>query len=95
MQLELSVQARRDIIALHRAGVERFGARLAAHHTSGLFNLLDLLTTNPQMARVHSRFRNNMRVLRYESHVIIYRIVEDVIRVVRILHGKQNWTDHI
>lgn len=95
MLLELSGQAKRDIERLYQDGAKKFGPVQAASYTSGLLELLDLIRSNPMMARERPEFRRQMRLIRYRSHVVFYRIETDAIRVLRILHGKRDWMEHI
>jgi plasmid stabilization system protein ParE len=37
----------------------------------------------------------DIRLLRYRSHVVFYRVEEDTVKAVRIPAGKQNWIEHI
>lgn len=95
MRLDISGEAQRDIAALHHVGMRSFGEAKAARYTFGLLNLLDLIAANPRMARIRPEFRNHMRAIPYRSHIVFYRIAEDSIHIVRVLHGKQNWLEHL
>jgi len=95
MLLDLSAQAKRDIERLHQDGAKKFGPVQAASYTGGLLDLLDLIQSNPMMARERPEFRRQMRLIRYRSHVVFYRVETDIIHVLRILHGKQDWMEHI
>jgi toxin ParE1/3/4 len=95
MRLELSARGRQDIERLHHDGAQRFGVQQAAHYTAGLFDLFDLILANPKMAAVRPAFSRQTRLIRYRSHVVLYRIEGEAIRIVRILHGKQDWMDHL
>ncbi len=95
MRLELSARGRQDIERLHHDGAQSFGVQQATLYTSGLFDLFDLILANPEMAAVRREFSRQTRLIRYRSHVAFYRIDGDVIRIVRVLHGKQNWADHL
>lgn len=90
MRLELSEQALRDIHIIHHESLTNFGAGQAAKYAAGLLDLLDLIAANPNMARLRTEFNPPTRLQRYKSHVVFYRIDGDDVRVVRILHGKQN-----
>ena len=95
MRLELSAQASRDIERLHRDGVARFGTRTAADYIKGLLDLLDLIGRNPMMARDRMEFHPPARLIRYKSHVVFYRIADERIKIVRVLHGRQDWFDYL
>ncbi len=95
MRLELSEQALRDIRNLHHESLTNFGAGQAARYVAGLLDLLDLIAANPNMARLRSEFSKPTRLQRYKSHVVFYRIDSNGVRVVRVLHGKQNWNEYL
>jgi toxin ParE1/3/4 len=95
MLLDLSEQARRDIRNIHHASLTNFGAGQAAKYMTGLLDLLDLIAAKPQIARVRAEFDKPTRLHRYKSQVIFYRIEGESVRVVRILHGKQNWQEYL
>ena len=94
MRLEVSDQALRDIKSIHHESLTRFGAVQASKYTAGLFNLLHLIATRPEMARVRRGFSKPTRAQRYGSHLVFYRVEQQTIWIVRILHGKQNWQDY-
>ena len=74
MRLELSSQATDDIELLHQNGVMTFGLLQATRYTSGLLDILDLISADPEMAKVRPEFNRQPRMIRYKSHVLLYRI---------------------
>ena len=95
MRLEISGQARRDIQVIIFQSLASFGADQAARYHAGLLDLLELAAENPNMARLRHEFVKPARLLRYKSHVIFYRVEGNSVRIVRILHGKQNWHEYL
>jgi toxin ParE1/3/4 len=93
MQLKLSKAAQRDIDAMHAYGFKTFGKLTADEYVRQLLNLLDLLQENPQMGRERTDFNSEIRALRYKSHMIFYKLNQRGIRIHRILHGSQNWSE--
>ena len=73
----------------------QFGEQQAAKYVGGLLDHLNLILATPNMARIRPELGNARRLLLYKSHVIFYRIDGETIHVVRILHGKQNWREHL
>ena len=57
---------------------------------TGLLDLLDLIAANPRMAKLRAEFDKPTRLQRYKSHMIFYRIEDEFVRVMRVLHGQQN-----
>jgi toxin ParE1/3/4 len=93
MRPELSRSAQRDIDALHTYGLQNFGKIVADDYVRRLLDLLDLLALNPRMARERTELKVGLRLLNYRSHILAYRINRRGIRVLRILHARQNWTE--
>jgi toxin ParE1/3/4 len=95
MRLEISEQAWRDISHIHHESFSQFGILQADKYVKGLLDLLDLIEANPNMAKVRAGFSKPTRLQRYKSHMIFYRVEGDVAQVVRVLHGKQNWSEYL
>lgn len=93
MRPELSRSAQRDIDALHSYGLQNFGKTVADDYVRRLLDLLDLLAPNPRMARERSELKAGLRLLNYRSHMLAYRINSRGIKILRILHVRQNWTE--
>jgi toxin ParE1/3/4 len=93
MRPELSHAAQRDIDALHAYGLQNFGKLVADEYVRRLLDLLDLLELNPRLARERTELKAGLRVLNYRSHMLAYRINRRGIKILRILHIRQNWTE--
>lgn len=92
MQLSLTKAAQRDIDKLHAYGIQNFGRSVADDYSRQLLNLLDLLKDNPRMGVERSEFKKITRTLRYRSHMIFYRLNQRGLKIHRILHLSQNWS---
>ena len=95
MQLEISDRAQTDIDLIFLYGLDNFGRAQANLYMKALFDLFDLLPINPRMGIQRLEFKRNMRSIAFKSHVIFYRIGRGRIYIVRVLHGRQNWIDHL
>jgi len=51
-----------------------------------LLSLVDLLSAEPEIARLRSEFNPPMRLRIYSSHIVIYETAETGIVVMRVLH---------
>lgn len=56
MEFKLSVLAEDDIMAIAEQGIAMFGPVQAKRYHAELFNTLDLIAKNPQMARAREEF---------------------------------------
>lgn len=95
MQLDISAKAENDIDALFLHGLMSFGEAEASNYSSGLFDLFELILDNPKIGRELVELKRHPRMISYQSHVVFYRVERRRVRILRILHGKQNWVDHL
>ena len=88
-------QADRDIIDIYIRGAAEFGHTQAERYHEGLVAALELLASNPQLARERSEFEPPVRLYPYKAHMIVYAQHEPGILVIRVLHGRQDWERHL
>lgn len=84
-----------DIIGIYVHGVREFGARQAEKYHAGIAEAFRLLADNPFIVRERQEFRPPVRLYFYEAHVIVYQIMSDHILIIRVLHGRQDWEQHL
>ena len=56
---------------------------------------MSLLVRHPQIAPERLEIRPPVRVYRSGSHLILYRIEDSWLDVLRIVHARQNWTAYL
>ena len=92
MVFNLSVKAEEDIIAIAEHGIAMFGPLQAKRYHSDLFNTLDLIAKNPQMAREREEISPPVRIHPFKAHLIIYQIEQKgAIFVIRIRNAFEDW----
>ncbi|CAN7569725.1 type II toxin-antitoxin system RelE/ParE family toxin [Brucella pseudogrignonensis] len=92
MVLNLSVKAEEDIIAIAEYGIAMFGPLQAKRYHSDLFNTLDLIAKNPEMAREREEISPPVRIHPFKAHLIIYQIEQNgAIYVIRIRNAFEDW----
>ncbi|WP_367272865.1 type II toxin-antitoxin system RelE/ParE family toxin [Aquidulcibacter sp.] len=57
-----------------------------------LSNTFDLIAHTPLIARERSEFTPPIRMRRHQSHLIIYRVIDDYLESIRVVHMKRNWS---
>jgi toxin ParE1/3/4 len=87
---ELSKEADNDLGEIFDYTVEKFGKEQAIKYLSGFEDVFQNLLNNPQSGRERKEIRNGLRSISNQSHIIFYRILEDRIRIVRILHASRD-----
>lgn len=81
----LCVKAEEDIIAIAEHGIATFGTMQTKRYHSDLFNTLDLIAKNPQMAREREEISPPIRIHPFKAHLIIHQIEQNgTIFVIRI-----------
>lgn len=48
------------------------------------------LIDQPELGRMRNEIRSELRSLVYEKHIIFYRVMNDNIRIIRVLHGSRD-----
>jgi len=88
----LTSAAADDVVTILENGIEQFGVDHAARYRDGLVAAFVFLAEYPQAARVRDDLPRSVRVHRYRSHVIIYRMQDDgSVLIARVCHGREDW----
>jgi toxin ParE1/3/4 len=95
MRLDIAVRARNDIDLIFIYGIENFGERQAKEYKDELLDLLDLILLQPKMGVAKQGYKSPIRAVLFHNHIVFYRLGRGTIKILRILHGKQNWPDHL
>jgi toxin ParE1/3/4 len=92
MIFSLSVQAEEDIIAIAEHGIAKFRPIQAKRYHSDLFNTLDLIAKNPQMAREREEISPPVRIHPFKAHLIVYQIEQNgSVFILRIRNAFEDW----
>lgn len=88
MRIEFSFAAKEDYVELVSYGAMQFGRKVAQNYAESLINRLDILRDHPSAG---PKLTIDNRILVHRSHVIIYRVTDTGVLIVRILDSRQNW----
>jgi toxin ParE1/3/4 len=88
-------QADQDIIDIYLWGCREFGQPQAERYHGGLATAFQLIADNPRIARERPEFIPPVRLHPYQSHLVVYRLDEDGVLIVRVLHGRQEWERYL
>lgn len=91
MRLRTSPEADEDIALTHEFGSLTFGVAQADASLAGLLELFDMLVRFPNVGRERDELQPPVRLLRYRSHNVLYRIETDEIIIIRILYHNADW----
>lgn len=86
-----TARAADDIIGIYARGAREFGVDQAERYHQRLIQTFELLAQNPGMAPERHGFKPAIRLYPCGVHLILYRVEEPGILVVRVLHNRRDW----
>ncbi|HKJ61574.1 MAG TPA: type II toxin-antitoxin system RelE/ParE family toxin [Hyphomicrobiales bacterium] len=93
MALRFTKAADTDIVHMMLEGIERFGLSQADVYADGLKAACRAIEDNPEIVRLRTEFTPQVRIYRYRSHIIVYRTDEEGVLVIRVRHGREDWSN--
>jgi len=94
-RLVLSAEAEEDLENIIRYTGEQWGERQIEVYRSKLDAALMALQTNPASGHSSADLPDTHRVYRVGSHIIVYRLKDDIIGILRILHKRTSLPLHV
>ncbi len=91
MTCSLSRAAESDIIGIYVWTAQEFGMAQADAYHEGLESAFGFIAEFPRAARERSEIDPPVRVHAYKSHIIVYVLDGDDVRVLRVRHGREDW----
>ncbi|UEM06915.1 type II toxin-antitoxin system RelE/ParE family toxin (plasmid) [Skermanella rosea] len=95
MNFKTTEKADEDIIGIYVYGMRRFGTEQAERYHAGLIECFSFLCEHPFAARERSEFDPPVRLYFHQAHVVVYLVRDDILLIVRVLHGRQDWERHL
>jgi len=86
----LSKEADHDLDAIFDYTEMEFGFDQAITYLSDLDIVFESLIKNPEIGRKRDELRFGLYSIVEQEHTIFYRIIDDYIRIVRVLHGHKD-----
>ena len=86
----LSKDADADQAEIYEYSILNFGQNTARDYYTGLMGCFDTLCDNPKLGRRRDELRKGARSLLHQQHVIFYRLDQDGIFILRVLHGSRD-----
>lgn len=93
--LEITSAARADFEVMGQDSVDRFGFDFALAYVSRMNAALRRLEDFPESAPLLPQRVDGVRKLTIGSHVALYRIEGDTVRVLRVLHQRMDPSRHL
>ena len=82
--------AEQDIADIWVDGADRWGVDQADRYFDAMVNLFNLLSEQPEIARLRDEFSPPVRIHPYGSHAVVYKTVETGIAIIRVLHNRRD-----
>jgi toxin ParE1/3/4 len=92
-RIELSQQAKEDFRDILSHTLTTWGESQLAKYRASINEALHFILDNPSAGR--PSVKPTLKVLAVEHHRIFYRIIDDTIYVVRILHERMDTARHL
>lgn len=83
----LSEEAENDIEEIFDFGEYKFGHSQAIEYLLRLQDHFESLASNPDIGKQRNEIKIGLYSLPYVSHIIFYRILDNHIRIIRVLYG--------
>ena len=87
---QLSSEADKDISTIFDYTESEYGLQQAIDYTTKFKLTFIQLSQEPNLGRARNEIRNGLRSFIQNKHIIFYRILNDHIRIVRILHARSD-----
>jgi toxin ParE1/3/4 len=89
-QLVIRPDAREDLRQILIYTQERWGAEQRRRYRALMYQAMRSLLDYPERGRTREEYFPDCRGLPAEHHIIFYRLTDDEVVIVRILHGNQD-----
>lgn len=88
----LSRRAARDLERLLQDGEAKFGAERAIGYFDALVDTFEKIANAPYVNRARMEFAPPARVAHFRAHIVLYQVLPDGVLIVRVRHGREDWT---
>ena len=94
-QLVIAPAAQNDLKDIYQYGLRQWGLTQSESYLSTIKNQFWLLTQQPLMGTERPELLANIRSLPIESHTLFYRVTNNRVEIIRVLHGRQDPQRHL
>ena len=87
---KLSIAADKDLNDIFDYTQIQFGKSQAITYLNEIESIIFLLLNNPYLGKERNEIRLELRSIKCNSHIIFYRIFQQHLRIVRVLHTSKD-----
>jgi len=91
---QLSEAADQDLELILEYSISNFGLDRAAEYLITFESLFMLLVNNNDLGNKRDEIKKGLRSIRKESHIVFYRLKDEYILIVRVLHVSRDFPSH-
>ncbi|HMJ93525.1 MAG TPA: type II toxin-antitoxin system RelE/ParE family toxin [Allosphingosinicella sp.] len=91
----LSPRARADLDEIWNYTADRWDEEQAENYLRSIEKAMATIAKSPQRGRSYDEVRVGYRRFRIGSHILIYRLIEKQVHIVRILHVSMDVDRHL
>ncbi len=91
----ISRKAKQDLRSIYLYTLEQFGAPQAQRYLKNIHAKILVIAENPSFGAKYFAVGDDLRRYECESHAIYYEAKSEVIRILRILHGRMDPGRHL
>lgn len=95
MAFLISQEADSDIVALYDFGARTYGLVAAAAYAAQLRDRFQFLAEFPRSVREREEVTPPVRIAPFRGHIIAYRIENEDVVVIRVLHHSADWQSEL
>ena len=94
-EYRLTPRAERDLEEIWRYTAEQWSSEQAETYVDGLIDAMEILAENPSRGRVADDIRKGYRRRNAGAHVIFFKLADDGIVIVRVLHQRMDFDSQL
>jgi len=90
MRYEITEKARNDLIGIWEYTFENWSHQQADKYYQILIEKIEEIASHPHIGRNYERVKVGLRGVTIKSHIVFYRIGDDAVEIVRVLHQRMD-----
>jgi len=94
-EIHLQVKAREDIKNIWKYSFQEHGEKQADKYYDELAVNIESIRDNPHMGVACDYIRAGYRLLQINHHCVFYRLTNQKITIIRVLHEKMKFSEHL
>lgn len=95
MRAELSPEATVDLDKIWFYGAEHWNVKQANQYQDKLLDMVQFLAEHSELGKDRSEIKHDYRSYAVGSHIIFFAVIDDVLRVIRVLHQRMDYMKHL